>query len=193
MTGDPLMEAMMASVFVAKYTGIIVLSDFRGETLFPLLLQRLSIYNDPQQPLMVPEGIHEIGEPDETAPVLLSSNWALTYLHLSSTIEAAGISAFLCTEHIEETDVMCWCHYCLRGAHPGKLDCRATRRFVRESELAQRVRHRKLIIPERTAQFKADLEKALPEWEIVVGPAEAGHLTGFLRGFAETLRTLPET
>jgi acetyl-CoA decarbonylase/synthase complex subunit gamma len=193
MTEDPLMEALMASVFVAKYGGIIVLSDFQGQTLFPLLLQRLSIYNDPQQPLMVPEGIYEIGEPDETAPVLLTSNWALTYLHLSSAIEAAGISAFLCTMHIEETDVMCWCHYCLRGSHPGNLDCEATKRFVRECGLEQRVKHRKLIIPERTAQFEGELEKALPEWEIIVGPAEAGHLAGFLQRLAETLRTLPES
>jgi acetyl-CoA decarbonylase/synthase complex subunit gamma len=30
-------------MFVAKYGGIVVLSDFAGESLFPLLLERLNI------------------------------------------------------------------------------------------------------------------------------------------------------
>ncbi len=190
MTDDPMMEAMMASVFVAKYAGIIVLSDFQGETLFPLLLQRQGIYSDPQQPLMAPEGIYEIGEPDENAPVLFTSSWALTYLDLSSAIEATGIPVFLCVERIEEeTDVMCWCHYCLRSSHRGNLNCENTSRFVEKCGIEDRVKHRKLVISGRSAQFKAALEKALPKWEIIVGPAEAALIAGFLPEFAGKLRT----
>jgi len=33
MTADPLKEAMIASMFVAKYAGIVVLSDIKGEVL----------------------------------------------------------------------------------------------------------------------------------------------------------------
>ena len=188
MTDDSMMEALMASVFVAKYGGIIVLSDFQGETLFPLLLERLGIYSDPQQPLMAPEGIYEIGEPDENSPVLLSSSWALTYLILSSAIEAADISAFLCVERIEEeTDVMCWCHYCLRSTQRGKLNCEDTRQFIKKCGIEDRVKHRKLVISGRSAQFKAELEQALPEWEIIVGPDEAAHIASFLPEFAKKL------
>ena len=192
MTGDPMLEALMASVFVLKYGGIIILSDLQGETLFPLLLERMGIYSDPQQPLMTPEGIYEIGEPDENSPVLLTSSWALTYLNLSSEIEAAGIPAFLCVECIEETDVMCWCHYCLRSTHRGELNCEDTSRFIKKSKIEERVRHRKLVIPGRTAQFKAELEQALPEWDIIVGPAESALIAGFLPGFAEKLKKLSE-
>ena len=188
MTDNPMMEALMASVFVAKYGGIIVLSDFQGETMFPLLLERLGIYSDPQQPLMAPEGIYEIGEPDENSPVLLSSSWALTYLILSSAIEAADISAFLCVERIEEeTDVMCWCHYCLRSTQRGKLNCEDTRQFIKKCGIEDRVKHRKLAISGRSAQFKAELEQALPEWEIIVGPDEAAHIASFLPEFAKKL------
>ena len=194
MTDDPMMETLMASVFVAKYGGIIVLSDFQGETLFPLLLLRQSIYSDPQQPLMAPEGVYEIGKPDKNAPVLLTSSWALTYLELSSAIEAADTPAFLCVERIEdETDVMCWCHYCLRSSHRGNLDCKGTSRFIEKCKVEDRVTHRKLVISGRTAQFKAELEQAMPKWEIIVGPAEAALVTGFLPGFAEELKDLPET
>ncbi|MFC1916482.1 acetyl-CoA decarbonylase/synthase complex subunit gamma, partial [Chloroflexota bacterium] len=35
MTDNPMKEAVIASMFIAKYGGIIVLSDFKGESLFP--------------------------------------------------------------------------------------------------------------------------------------------------------------
>jgi len=35
MADDPLEEALIAGTLVAKYGGIIVMSDFQGETLFP--------------------------------------------------------------------------------------------------------------------------------------------------------------
>jgi acetyl-CoA decarbonylase/synthase complex subunit gamma len=47
----------------------VVLSDFSGESVFPLLLERLNIYTDPQRPMTVTEGIYEIGSPDENSPV----------------------------------------------------------------------------------------------------------------------------
>ena len=193
MTSDPMMEALMASVFVAKYASIIILSDFQGETLFPLLLQRQDLYTDPHQPLMVTDGLYEIGKPDENSPVLLTSSWALTYLNLSSAIEAANIPAFLCVERIEEeTDVMCWCHYCLRSTHRGKLDCEGTSQFIKKCKIEDRVKHRKLIISGRSAQFQAGLEQALPKWEIIVGPEEAAHIAGFLPEFSGKLRARSE-
>ena len=43
-------EALVAATFIAKYGGFIILSDFQGESLFPLLVLRLNIFNDPQRP-----------------------------------------------------------------------------------------------------------------------------------------------
>ena len=47
MTEDPMMEALYAASFINKYAGIIVLSDFQGQSLFPLLVDRLNIYTEP--------------------------------------------------------------------------------------------------------------------------------------------------
>jgi len=70
MAGNLDVETLIASMLIAKYAGIVVLSDFKGENLFPLLLERLNIYTDPQRPMTVTEGIYEIGAPDENSPVL---------------------------------------------------------------------------------------------------------------------------
>jgi len=52
---------MIAAMFIAKYGAIAVMSDFATESLFPLLLERLNIFTDPQRPMIVVEGIYEIG------------------------------------------------------------------------------------------------------------------------------------
>lgn len=188
MAADPSMETLMAALFIARFGGIVVLSDFQGETIFPLLLERLDIFSDPQQPLMAPEGIYEIGKPDKNSPVLLTSSWAITYHNLLSAVEESGIPAFICVERIEEeTDVMCWCNSCLRSTHPGQLNVENTSRFVNENGIENRINHRKLIIPGRTSQNQASLEKVLPEWEIIVGPTDPARLKEFLPAFTEKL------
>ena len=64
MTDDLMKETLIASLFIAKYAGIIVLSDFAGENVFPLLLERLNIYTDPQRPMTTEQGIYPINNPD---------------------------------------------------------------------------------------------------------------------------------
>ena len=56
MTDDPWKETLLASMLVAKYAGIVVLSDFDGDSLFPLLVERMNIFTDPQRPMRPPRG-----------------------------------------------------------------------------------------------------------------------------------------
>ena len=180
-------ETMIAAMFIAKYAGIVVLSDIKGESLFPLVSQRMALFSDPEHPPLTPSGIYEIGDPQRNSPVLLASSWALTYYNLSLAVEAAQTPVFLCFQEITEPDVMCWCRHCLRSTTKGNFDANATAQFVRGTKVADRVDHRKLVISERNAPLKAALEKALPEWEIIVGPDRADRLHGFLPGFANQL------
>ena len=63
MTKDPMEEALVASTMIGKYAGNAVLSDLQGESLFPLLVQRMNIFTDPQRPMATSEGIYEISAP----------------------------------------------------------------------------------------------------------------------------------
>ena len=187
MARDSAMETVIAAMYIAKYAGIVVLSDIRGETLFPLLLQRMEIFSDPEAPYMVPQGVTEIGMPGRKSPVLLASSWALTYYNLALAVEASRTPVFLCFEQVREPDIMCWCHHCLRSTHKGKFDAQATARFIADCRLEERLDHRKLVVCARNATFRSELEKALPGWEIVVGPDKASLLPGFLPEFARSL------
>lgn len=174
MTDDPMKEAVIASMFIAKYAGIVVLSDFQGESLFPLLVERLNIYTDPQRPLATTEGIYEINNPDENSPVLITSNFSLTYFIVSGEIEGSKVPSNLLVMDTEGLSVMtAWA--------AGKFVADAIGPFVKKSGIADKVKHRKLIIPGYAAAESGGLEEELPDWEILIGPREGAHIPAYLK------------
>ena len=175
MTDDPIMESMYAASFIAKYAGIIVLSDFQGETLFPLLLERLNIYTDPQRPMVTDPKIYEIGSINDDSPLLVTSNFALTYFIVSGEIEASNIPSNLLVVDTEGLSVLtAWA----AGKFAGDLVGIA----IKKSGIAEKFKNRKVIIPGVSAIISGDLEEELgPDWEVLIGPREAAHITPFLK------------
>ena len=174
MTDDPMKEAVMASIFVAKYGGIIVLSDFHGESLFPLLVERLNIYTDPQRPLMTAEGIYEIGGPDENSPVLITSNFSLTYFIVSGEIESSKVPAYLLVMNTDGLSVMTsWAAGTFVGDNIAA--------FVKKSGIMDKVKHHKLVIPGYIAVESGGIEDDLKDWEVLVGPREGAHIPAYLK------------
>jgi acetyl-CoA decarbonylase/synthase complex subunit gamma len=176
MTEDPLQEAVIAAALVAKYGGIIVLSDFRGESLFPLLVERLNIYTDPQRPLATTQGIYEINGPDTNSPVLLTCNFSLTYFIVSGETENSKVSSHLLIKDTEGLSV-------LTAWAAGKFSADDIALFVKKSGIADKVSHRKLIIPGYIAVESGGLEEELDGWEIEVGPREAAHIPSYLKNW----------
>jgi len=174
MTDDPMKEAVIASMFVAKYGGIIVLSDFQGESLFPLLVERLNIYTDPQRPLATTQGIYEIGSPNENSPVLITTNFSLTYFIVSGEIETSKIPSYLLVMDTEGLSVMTsWA--------AGKFVADAIGPFVKKSGIMDKVKHHKLVIPGYAAAESGGLEEELPGWEILIGPREGSRIPAYLK------------
>jgi acetyl-CoA decarbonylase/synthase complex subunit gamma len=153
------METLIAGTFVAKYGGIAVLSDFSGESLFPLLLERLNIYTDPQRPMTV---------------TMVTTNFALTYFIVSGEIEGSRVPAWLLIKDSEGLSVMtAWAAGKFAGDDVGM--------FVKKCGIADKVKHQELIIPGYAAAIAGDVEEELPGWTITVGPREAAHIPGFLK------------
>jgi acetyl-CoA decarbonylase/synthase complex subunit gamma len=176
MSEDPMKEAVIASMFLAKYGGIIILSDFQGESLFPLLVERLNIYTDPQRPLATKEGIYEIGSPNENSPVLITSNFSLTYFIVSGEVEASKIPSYLLVKETEGLSVMtAWA--------AGKFVADAIAPFVKKCGIADMVKHHKLVIPGYAAPESGGLEEELPGWEVQVGPREGANIPAYLKSW----------
>ncbi len=169
-------ETVIASMFIAKYAGIIILSDFIGESLFPLLVERLNIYTDPQRPMTVEQGIYEINGPDENSPVCITTNFALTYFIVSAEIDASRVPSWLLIMDTEGLSVMtAWA--------AGKFVGDAVGIFVNKSGIFDKVKHKKLIIPGYAASISGDLEEEVKDSEVLIGPRDAAQITKFLKEF----------
>ncbi len=174
MAGNLDMETVIASMLIAKYAGIVVLSDFKGEGLFPLLLERLNIFTDPQRPMTVTQGIYEIGGPDENSPVLVTTNFSLTYFIVSGEIEGSRVPSWLLIMDTEGLSVMtAWA--------AGKFAGDAVAVFVKKCGIADKVAHKKIIIPGYAAAISGEMEEDLPEWEILIGPRDASLIPKLLK------------
>ena len=171
------METVIASMLIAKYAGVVVLSDFNGESLFPLLLQRLNIFTDPQRPMTVTQGIYEVGAPDENSPVLVTTNFSLTYFIVSGEIEGSRIPSWLLIMDTEGLSVMtAWA--------AGKFSGDVVGMFVKKCGIADKVAHKKIVIPGYAASISGEMEEELPDWEIVIGPRDASLIPKFLKDMA---------
>ena len=168
------METLIAGMHVAKYGGIVVMSDFTGDNIFPLLLERLNIFTDPQRPMTVTQGIYPIGNPDENSPVLVTTNFALTYFIVSGEIESSKVPSWLLIKDSEGLSVMtAWAAGKFSGDDVGS--------FVKKSGISDKVKHKQIIIPGYAAAIAGDMEEELPGWTITVGPREAAHIPAFLK------------
>ncbi|MFW6123215.1 MAG: acetyl-CoA decarbonylase/synthase complex subunit gamma [Thermodesulfobacteriota bacterium] len=174
MTDDPMKQTLYASVAIAKYSAIVVLSDLQPHVVFPLLLQRLNIYTDPQRPMIVTQGIYPINNPDENSPIAITTNFALTYFIVSGEIEGSKVPTWLMIMDTEGLSVMtAWA--------AGKFVGDAVGMFVKKSGITDQAKTRSLIIPGYAAAISGDLEEELPDWQILIGPREASHIPAFLK------------
>jgi len=167
-------EALIGAMGIAKYAAITVFSDFTPELLFPLLLERLNIYTDPQRPMTVTEGIYPINNPDENSPVVVTTNFALTYFIVSGEIEGSKVPTWLLIKDTEGLSVLtAWAAGKFAGDDVGA--------FVKKCGIADKVKNKEIIIPGYAAAIVGEMEEELPDWQILVGPREAPHLPAYLK------------
>lgn len=176
MTDNLAMQTTIAAGLIAKYAGMVVLSDFEGSSVFPLLLERLNIFTDPQRPMTQSQGIYEINGPDENSPVLVTSNFSLTYFIVAGEIEASRVPTWLAVMDTEGLSV-------LTAWAAGKFVGDAVGMFIKKSGLSDKIKHSNLIIPGYAASILGDLEEELPGWNVTIGPREAAHIPKFLKEY----------
>ena len=129
---------------------------------------------DPQRPMATSEGIYEVGGPDENSPVLITSNFSLSYFIVSGEIETSRVPSYLLVKDTEGLSVMtAWA--------AGKFVPDEIALFVQKSGIAEKVSHRKLVIPGYAAQISGELEDELSGWKIIIGPREASQIPAFLK------------
>ncbi len=165
-----------ASGCIAKYASLVLIKTRRPEYILPLLTLRQNIFTDPQKPLQVEPNIYPVGAVNDTSPVLLTTNFSLTYYTVLGEIESSRIAAHL---------------ICLDTEGMSVLTAWAAEKFTPEKisdtlvkfKLDGVVKHRNLIIPGYVAMMSGDLEDK-SGWKVLVGPREASGIPSFLKNLS---------
>lgn len=171
---DPILEASIASVAIAKYSSIVVVSSISKWKNLVLFALRQNLYTDPQVPMQVEQKIYEIGDPSADSPLLITTNFSLTYFIVSGEIENSKIPSRLAVMDCEGLSV-------LTAWAAGKFTAAKIAQFINESGVGGQISQKELIIPGQVAILSGALEDKLEGWKITVGPREANAIPTFLK------------
>jgi acetyl-CoA decarbonylase/synthase complex subunit gamma len=171
---DNMLETLIASLGIAKYSSIVVVSSIEKWKNLALFTLRQNIYTDPQVPMQVEQKIYNIGEPTGDSPLMVTTNFSLTYFIVSGEIENSKVSSRLAVMDCEGLSV-------LTAWAAGKFTASKIAQFIKESGVENEISHKELILPGYVAILSGALEDKLEGWKITVGPREANAVPAFLK------------
>ncbi len=173
-SGDPFLEVAEAATYITKYAGIVIMKAIENYKALSLLTVRQNIYTDPQKPLQVEPKIYEVGKVSDKSPVLVTTNFSLTYYTVESEVESAKIPSFIISVDSEGMSV-------LTAWAAEKFTAEKIASILKDSGIASKVAHKDVVIPGYVAVLSAKL-KDKSGWNVTVGPREASGIPSFLKG-----------
>lgn len=170
---DLLQACAVSSLLLCRYANIIVLKNYDEALLSTLFTLRQNIYTNPQKPLQVEAKVYEFNEPDRNSPVMLTTNFALTYFAVAAELESLPFGSYLVVTPSDGMSV-------LTAWSADKFTTELVAKSVKDFGLAQKTDTRKIIIPGLLSHMRDELQEAMPEWEIITGTIEACQIPEFL-------------
>ena len=149
-TDDIYYEGALAGIYIAKYVGIVVTSTPEAWVQYPLQVEIQNIYTDPQKPMAVDSMFYEIGSPGPDSPVLVTTNFSLTYFSVAGEVEGSGRPAWLLVADSEGMSV-------LTAWAAGKFDAAAIAKAVKTTVVEGKIAHHRIIIPGMVAGLSGEL------------------------------------
>ncbi len=173
--GEGASEGLEAAIGTMKYASIVVMKEADRAIMYPLLTLRQNIYTDPQKPIQVKPGIYELNGPAEDSPVLITTNFSLTYFTVAGDIETSKVPSYLLVADSEGLSVM-------TAFAADKFTADTATELIESCGIADKVNHKKIIIPGQVARMSGKLNEN-SGWEVVVGPRDSSGLPKYLREY----------
>jgi len=170
---DKYQTVQEACTFIAKYADLIVLDSLEREVLLPIITLRQNIYTDPQKPVTVEPKLYAFGSVDKNSPILVTTNFSLTFYTVSPEIEASKTSAYLLVTDSEGMSV-------LTAWAAEKFTPEVIAETLKKFDVENQVSHKKIIIPGYVSVLSGKLEDA-SGWNVLVGPKEATGIPKYLK------------
>jgi len=162
-----------ASAYICKYANILITTLDKPEEILPLITLRLNIYTDPQKPIMMEPKLYAVGTPNENSPFMVTTNFSLTYFTVTPEIENSKIPVWLLVCDAEGMSV-------LTAWAADKFNAEIIDTWMKKTDVANKVKHKKIIIPGYVSVMSGKLEE-LTGWQVLVGPKEAAAIPKYLK------------
>jgi len=173
LTGNVSFDTIVLTSFICKYANLLIIDKLDAAILSALITLRLNIYTDPQKPLQVEPKLYEIGDVSSDSPVVVTTNFALTYFAVVNELEGLNKGTYLI---ITDSDGMS----VLTAWSASKFTEEIIANAIKKSGIKDKIKHNNVIIPGLVSDLKDDLQLALPEFNIIVGTNDATDLPDFL-------------
>jgi len=170
---DPNAQVLEASTYVAKYAGVVVTDADQAWQILPVLTTRQDIYIDPQKPVAVEPKLYAVGEVGAESPLLVTTNFSLSYYSVEGEVEASRVPAYVLAVDTEGTSV-------LTAWASDKFNADTINDAMKKAGIEEKVGHRKVVIPGFVAVLSAGVEDE-SGWSVLIGPKEASGLPAYLK------------
>lgn len=170
---DPALELAEAISYVLKYAGIVIMKNTDPDYVFPLLVARQDIYQDPQKPVQVEPKIYEIGKVTKNSPVLITTNFSITYFTVAGEVESSKVPSYIIVCDSEGMSV-------LTAWAAEKFTAEKIADTLKKCGIETAVSHHKIVIPGYVSVMSGKLEE-VSGWAVAVGPREASGIPNYLR------------
>jgi len=171
-------EAFLASILTSRYADVLIMHSLDGWVQLPTTIWKFNIYTDPRKPVAVEPELKTFGKPDEMSPVMLTTNYALTYFTVESDLKKFGGNYYLIVADTEGISV--------ESAVAGRyLTAESIAEAVKKSGIAEKTKHKYLIIPGMAARLSGETEDelksvGLPGWRVIVGSRDSSGIAKLL-------------
>lgn len=165
-------EAVLAALCIDRFADAMIIHGISGWALLPQVILRNNIYTDPRKPVSVEPELGVYGEPDDLSPVLMTTNFALTFYTVASDIESAKLNCYLLVVDSEGMSV--------ESAVAGrKMTADTIAEALTDFKVGDKVKHRHLVIPGRSARLSGEIQE-LSGWTVSVGPMDSSGIAKYL-------------
>ena len=166
-------ELAEAISYISKYASLVIIKNTDKEFVLPLLVVRQDIYSDPQKPVQVEAKVYEIGKVNKSSPVLVTTNFSITYFTVAGEVESSKVPSYIvCCDSEGMSVLTAWA---AEKFTPEKID-----ETVRKFGVENLVTRKRLVIPGYVSVMSGRLEE-ITGWQIAVGPREASGIPNYLR------------
>ncbi len=167
-------ETVLASVFIVRYGDIMILHSLEPYAMLPEVHLRDTIYTDPRTPVKVEPRVNEVGSPTKDSPVIVTTNFALTYYTVESDLSSNKINCYLASVDTDGIGVEA------AGAGGQLTAAKIKDTFQKANfDFKDKTSHSTLILPGLAARLQGDVED-VTGLRVMIGPPDSGRIPGWM-------------